>query len=386
MAKRDYYEVLGISKDATDVEIKKAYRKLAIKYHPDKNPENSEAEEKFKEAAEAYEVLRDQQKRAQYDRYGHAGMGARGGFGGGAGGGMSMDDIFSQFGDIFGDSGSPFDSFFGGGGRTRGRRVQKGTNLRVKVKMTLEEIANGTEKKLRLKKQTACDTCGGTGAKNQQSFSTCSTCQGSGQVRQVSNTFLGQMYTTSTCPTCGGEGRVITAKCETCFGEGRTMGEEVISVKIPAGVRSGVQLTVRGKGNAAPKGGIPGDLIVVIDEQEHEVLQRDGNNVIYDMRISMPDAALGTEVEVPTLDGKVKVDIPSGTQGGKVFRLKGKGIPALENGLKGDQLIYVNIWVPKNLSTEEKKTLRHLRESDNFKPQPQNGEKGFFERVKEMFS
>ncbi|MEX0968226.1 MAG: molecular chaperone DnaJ [Bacteroidia bacterium] len=389
MTKRDYYEILGISKDAGQDEIKKAYRKLAIKYHPDKNPGNAEAEESFKEAAEAYEILRDEQKRAAYDRFGHAGAGAYGGGGGFSGGGMSMDDIFSRFGDIFGGGGGdPFDSFFGGGRSGGGRRrtVYKGTNLRVKVKVTLQDVAAGVEKKLRLKKYLSCETCSGSGAKGGDSFSTCSTCQGSGQVRQVSNTFLGQMVTASTCPTCQGEGRVITSRCDVCHGEGRVHGEEVVTVKLPPGVKDGVQLSVSGRGNAAPRGGIAGDLIVVIEEIEHKYLKRDGSNVMFDLHIGFADAALGTEKEIPTIDGMVKIDIPAGTQGGKIFRLKHKGVPRLENGLKGDQLIHVNIYVPRAFTNQEKKILKELSKSENFQPKAESDEKGFFEKVKEMFS
>ncbi|MCL4638038.1 MAG: DnaJ domain-containing protein, partial [Olivibacter sp.] len=278
MAKRDYYDVLGVSKNAEQAEIKSAYRKLAIKYHPDKNPNNKEAEEKFKEAAEAYEVLSNPEKRQRYDRFGHAGNSASGGYGGG----MNMEDIFSNFGDIFG-GGNPFESFFGGGQSRGGRRAVKGTNLRIKVKLTLEEIAKGVEKKIKVNKQVVCKTCDGSGAKDRSSTSTCRTCGGTGSVRRVTNTILGQMQTTSTCPTCNGEGVEITAKCTTCHGEGLVRGEETISINIPAGVSEGMQLSMSGKGNAAPRGGVPGDLIILIEEIPHEILKRDGNNVIYDL-------------------------------------------------------------------------------------------------------
>jgi len=382
MAKRDYYDVLGVSKNAEQAEIKSAYRKLAIKYHPDKNPNNKEAEEKFKEAAEAYEVLSNPEKRQRYDRFGHAGNSASGGYGGG---GMNMEDIFSNFGDIFG-GGNPFESFFGGGGQSRsGRRVVKGTNLRIKVKLTLEEIAKGVEKKIKVNKQVVCKTCDGTGAKDRTSTSTCRTCGGTGSVRRVTNTILGQMQTTSTCPTCNGEGVEITAKCTTCHGEGLVRGEETISINIPAGVSEGMQLSMSGKGNAAPRGGIPGDLIILIEEIPHEVLKRDGINVIYDLYISFVDAALGASAEIPTIDGKAKIKIDPGTQGGKILRLKGKGIPEVNSYHKGDQLVYVNVWTPKALSQTEREQLEKLRESPNFKPQPGRNEKSFFERVKEFF-
>lgn len=381
MAKRDYYDILGVSKNAEQAEIKSAYRKLAIKYHPDKNPDNKEAEEKFKEAAEAYEVLSNAEKRQRYDRFGHAGNSGNGGFGGG---GMNMEDIFSNFGDIFG-GGNPFESFFGGGQSRGGRRIVKGTNLRIKVKLTLDEIAKGVEKKIKVNKLVVCKTCDGSGAKDKSSTSTCRTCGGSGSVRRVTNTILGQMQTTSTCPTCNGEGVEITAKCTTCHGEGLVRGEETISINIPAGVSEGMQLSMSGKGNAAPRGGVPGDLIILIEEIPHEVLKRDGVNVIYDLYISFVDAALGSNIEIPTIDGKAKIKIDPGTQGGKILRLKGKGIPEVNSYHKGDQLIYVNVWTPKALSQSEREQLENLRESPNFKPQPGKNEKSFFERVKEFF-
>ncbi|WP_257670631.1 molecular chaperone DnaJ [Parapedobacter tibetensis] len=381
MAKQDYYDVLGVSRNADQAEIKSAYRKLAIKYHPDKNPNNKEAEEKFKEAAEAYEVLSNPEKRQRYDQFGHGGN-AAGGF---SGGGMNMEDIFSQFGDIFGGGGSPFDSFFGGGGQRGGRRVAKGTNLRIKVKLTLQEIAKGAEKKIRVNKQVICSTCDGTGAKDKSSFHTCRTCGGTGAVRRVTNTILGQMQTTSTCPTCNGEGVEISAKCSECHGDGLVRGEETISINIPAGVSEGMQLSMSGKGNAAPRGGVPGDLIILIEEIPHETLKRDGTNVIFDLYVNFVDAALGTSVEIPTLDGKAKIKIEPGTQGGKILRLKGKGIPEVNSYHKGDQLVYVNVWTPKALSSEEKEMLERLRSSPNFKPQPGRNEKTFFERIKEYF-
>jgi len=382
MSKRDYYDVLGVSRSADTVEIKSAYRKLAIKYHPDKNPNDASAEEKFKEAAEAYEVLSNVEKRRRYDQFGHAGASSNGGFGGG----MNMEDIFSQFGDIFGGGGSPFDSFFGGGqSRGGGRRAARGSNLRIKVKLTLEEIAKGVEKKIKVNKQVVCDTCDGSGARDKSSFHTCKTCGGSGAVRRVTNTILGQMQTTSTCPTCNGEGVEITAKCPKCGGQGLMRGDETISINIPAGVSEGIQLSMSGKGNAAPHGGIPGDLIILIEEIPHSILKRDGINIIYDLYISFVDAALGSSVEIPTIDGKAKIKIEPGTQAGKILRLKGKGVPEVNSYHKGDQLVYVNIWTPKALSKEERDQLESLRSSANFKPQPGKAEKSFFERMKEYF-
>ncbi len=389
--KRDFYEILGVSKTASADEIKKAYRKVAMQFHPDRNPGNKEAEEKFKEAAEAYEVLSDADKKSQYDRYGHAGVSGngRGGFGGG-GHNMNMDDIFSQFGDIFGED-NPFGSFFGGGGGQRrgggGRsRGVRGSNLRVRIKMNYEEIAKGASKTIKVKKYVSCTTCSGSGAKDKSSMQTCGTCGGSGQVRRVQNTFLGQMQTVTTCPTCNGEGSTIANKCTACKGEGRVYGEENISIDIPAGVQEGMQLSVSGKGNMGERGGAPGDLIVLIEEEAHPHLHRDGLNVAYDLHISFPDAAFGIQAEVPTIDGRAKIKIPPGTQSGKVFRLKGKGFPALQSYEKGDQLIYVNIWTPQHLTSEEKIMLEKMQQSQNFHPKPEKGDKGFFERVKEMFS
>ncbi len=388
MAKQDYYEVLGVPKNADQDTIKRAYRKQAVQYHPDKNPGNKEAEEKFKEAAEAYEVLSDADKRARYDRYGHAGLEGNGGFGGA--GGMTMEDIFRQFSDIFGDSGSPFGTFFdmgdtrtrGGGTRMRG---QRGTNLRIKVTLTLEEIATGVTKKIKVKKQIPCDTCGGTGAKDSNSVGTCSTCRGAGYVRQVKNTFLGQMQTTVTCPTCGGSGTTVTANCPKCKGDGVMYGEETIDIEIPAGVEEGMQLSLRGKGNAGLQGGPPGDLLITIEEKPHEVLQRDGMNVVYELYLNFADASLGTSVEVPTLEGKVKIKVPPGTQSGKIFRLKEKGLPSVQTYGRGDQLIHVNVWTPKKVNEEERALLEKLRNMPNFQPQPAKGERGFFERMKDYF-
>ncbi len=387
MAKRDYYDVLGVAKGADAEEIKKAYRKMAIKYHPDKNEGDKAAEDKFKEAAEAYEVLSSPEKRQRYDQFGHAANAHSANGGGYGGAGMNMDDIFSQFGDIFG-GGSPFEGFFGGGrqgGSAGGRRVTRGSNLRIKVRLTLEEIANGTEKKIKVNKQIVCKTCDGTGAKDRSSVQTCKTCGGSGAVRRVTNTILGQMQTTSTCPTCNGEGSTITSKCTVCHGDGVVRGEETISINIPAGVSEGMQLSMSGKGNAAPRGGLPGDLIILIEEIPHETLKRDGNNVIYDLHINFVDAAIGTSVEVPTIDGKVKIKIDPGTQGGKILRLKSKGVPEVNSYHRGDQLVHINIWTPKILSREERELLEKLQSSPNFKPNPGKNEKSFFERMKEYF-
>ena len=371
MAKRDYYEVLGVERSASGDEIKKAYRKIAIKFHPDKNPGDSEAEEKFKEAAEAYEVLSDAEKKARYDRFGHQGMGGSAGFGGG--GGMSMDDIFSQFGDIFGGGGSPFDSFFGGGGR--GARTRKGSNLRIKLKLTLQEIAEGVEKKIKVNRLIVDANT---------TFKTCPTCNGAGQVKKVMNTMLGQMMSTSTCGTCGGSGQIVDSRAAGVDSSGLTRKEEVISIKIPAGVSEGMQLSMSGKGNEVA-GGIPGDLLIVVEEIEDDILERDGNNVMYDLHLSFIDAALGTSVEVPTIDGKVKIKIDPGTQSGKILRLRGKGIKDIEGYSKGDQLIHVNIWTPKQLTKEERQALESLRDSDNFKPDPGKGDKSFFEKIREFF-
>jgi molecular chaperone DnaJ len=385
MSKRDYYEILGVSKGASQDEIKKAYRKVAMQFHPDRNPGDKAAEEKFKEAAEAYEVLSDADKRGQYDRFGHAGVQ---GNGRGYGGSGNMEDIFSQFGDIFGDD--IFGSFFGGGGggRRGGQRMRgvRGSNLRIKIKLTYEEIAKGVTKQVKVKKHVPCNTCHGSGAKDKSSVQTCGTCGGSGQVRRVSNTFLGQMQTVTTCPQCNGEGSTITAKCGTCKGEGRVYGEETVTLDIPAGVQEGMQLSLGGRGNAGERGGAPGDLIVLIEEEQHKDLHRDGLNVAYELHISFPDACFGTSVEVPTIDGKARIKIPAGTQSGKIFRLKGKGFPGVNSYEKGDQLIYVNVWTPQNLTAEEKTQLEKMNDSPNFKPQPEKSDKSFFDKVREMFS
>lgn len=384
--KRDYYEILGVSKSSSAEEIKKAYRKVAMQHHPDRNPGDKAAEDKFKEAAEAYEILNDPDKKAQYDRFGHnAFAGGRGGAGGF--GGMNMDDIFSQFGDMFGGD-DAFGSFFGGGRSSRGggQRGTRGSNLRVKIRLNYEEIAKGVTKTIKVKKHVKCTTCSGSGAKDKNSVQTCGTCNGSGQVRRVQNTFLGQMQTVTTCPTCNGEGTTITAKCTACKGEGRVYGEETVTVDIPAGVQEGMQLSVGGKGNAGERGGSAGDLIVLIEEEAHPHLTRDGLNVGYDLHISFPDAVFGTQVEVPTIDGRAKIKVPAGTQSGKIFRLKGKGFPHVNSYEKGDQLIQVNVWTPQHLSHEEKEMLEKMNASKNFTPDPEKNEKSFFDKVREMFS
>jgi len=380
MSKKDFYEILGVSKSASDDEIKKAYRKLAIKYHPDKNPDDKAAEEKFKEAAEAYEILSNTEKRQRYNQYGHAGVGGASGNGGGHyGGGMNMDDIFSQFGDIFGGGG------FGGGRQSSGgRRVTRGSNLRIKVKLNLEEIAKGVEKKLKVNKFESCTTCKGSGAKNGQ-FDTCKLCNGSGVQVRTQQTFLGAMQTQTTCSGCNGEGKTVKDKCNTCHGDGIVRAEDVISINIPAGVAEGMQLSVNGKGNAAPRGGINGDLLVLIEEEEHLELKRDGSNLFYDSYVNFADAALGTSIEIPTVDAKVKIKIEPGTQSGKVLRLKGKGLPDVNSYGTGDLLVNINVWTPQSLTAEEKKSLEVLRTSKNFAPNPNRKEKGFFDRMKEYF-
>jgi len=381
MSKRDYYEVLGVDKGASEAEIKKAYRKMAIKFHPDKNPDDKSAEDKFKEAAEAYEVLSNAEKKQRYDQFGHQGVGGAGGFGGGGfgGGGMNMDDIFSQFGDIFGGGGGGGGGFggFGGGGGGRGRRVRRGSNLRVRVKMSLEDIAKGVEKKIKVTKLVNAE---GVTTK------TCSQCNGSGQVTRIANTILGQMQTSSPCNVCGGDGKMIDQKPDGANADGLIKKEEVITIDIPAGVEDGMQLSVTGKGNAGPKDGVAGDLIVLIEEQSHDTIKRDGTNLLYDLYLNFVDAAMGASMEIPTIDGKVKIKIEPGTQSGKVLRLKGKGIPNIQGYGKGDFLIYVNVWTPQKLSKDEKEALEKLKGSENFKPNPTSKDKGFFDRMKDYFN
>ena len=386
--KRDYYEILGVDKGVSDAELKKAYRKLAMKYHPDRNKGDAEAEKKFKEAAEAYEVLRDPQKRAQYDQFGHAGMNGGGGFGGG-GVEFDMEDIFSRFGDIFGGGFFGEDMFGGGRGRSRGRRREPGTpgsDMKIRMPLTLEEIAFGTEKKLKVKKQIVCDTCSGTGAATNSDFETCGTCNGMGEVRQVTRTMLGQMVNVQPCPTCQGEGRIIKNKCKACHGEGRVKGEETIKVNIPSGVSTGNYITLRGQGNAGRRGGRAGDLIVLIEEKEHEHFIREGNNIYYDLTLSIPDAILGTEVQVPTLKGKAKLRIEPGTQPAKLLRMRGKGIHGLNNSGEGDQYVRVNVYIPHSLTDNEKKAIESLKGNSNFDASNQtNEEKGFFSKMKDAF-
>ncbi|WP_026474677.1 molecular chaperone DnaJ [Alkaliflexus imshenetskii] len=382
MSKRDYYEILEVSKNASAEEIKKAYRKKAIQFHPDKNQGNKDAEEKFKEAAEAYEVLSNDEKRRRYDQFGHAGVGGASGSGG-FGGGMSMEDIFSHFGDIFGGSFGGFGGF-GGFGSSRGQRVNKGSNLRVKVTLTLQEIANGVEKKIKVKKYVSCHHCNGTGADKGSSFSDCHTCRGTGQVTRISNTILGQMQTTSSCPTCSGEGRIITKKCAECNGEGLLRQDEVVTINIPAGVEEGMQLSVSGRGNAARRGGINGDLLVLIQEEKHPELIRDGSDLIYNLTLSIPDAILGAPVEIPTVEGKVKVKIEAGTQPGKILRLKGKGLPEVNGYHRGDLLVRINVYIPKDLTKEEIRSVEKLKDSASFVPK-EGEEMNFFSRMKNMF-
>jgi len=375
MAKQDYYEILGVSKSATAAEIKKAYRKMAIKYHPDKNPDDKTAEENFKKAAEAYEVLSDENKRARYDQYGHAAFeGGQGGFGGG---GMNMDDIFSQFGDIFGGAfGGGFGGFGGGGSRQQGR--VKGSNLRIRVKLTLEEIAKGVEKKVKVRRKVQADGV---------SYKTCSACNGSGQQMRVTNTILGRMQTATTCGTCQGAGEVIANKPNGSDIQGLVVKEETVSIQIPAGVTEGVQLKVGGKGNEAPgKNSISGDLLVLIEEIQHETLKREGVNVHYDLYINLSEAVLGTSKEIQTVTGKVKIKIDPGTQSGKILRLKGKGLPSIERYGSGDFLIHINVWTPQELTKEQRQFFEKMQEDENFIPSPKKSDKSFFEKVKDMFS
>ena len=383
MAKKDFYAILGVTKTTPVDEIKKAYRKMAIKYHPDKNPDNPEAEEKFKEAAEAYEVLSNPEKKQRYDQYGHAGLGGNGGGGQGSGG-MNMEDIFSNFGDVFGDD-SPFGSFFGNRGGGGGKARRKGSNLRIKLKLDLSEIANGAEKKIKVKRHIACDSCNGNGSKNGTSVKTCTTCQGSGQTRKIVETMLGRMVSSGTCATCNGNGSIVSEKCTVCNGAGTQEKEEIITIKVPAGVADGMQLSMSGKGNFPQGGGIAGDLIILIEEEENDLLKREGNNVVYDLYISFTDAVFGASIEVPTIDGKVKIKIDPGTQSGKVLRLKGKGIQDVNGYEKGDQLIHVNVWTPQSLSKEEKETLQKFHNAENFKPNPGKNDKSFFEKMREFF-
>ena len=383
MEKRDYYEVLEVPKNATSDEIKKAYRKMAIKYHPDKNPDDKDAEEKFKEAAEAYEVLSNPDKRSRYDQFGHAGLNGQQGFSG-------MDDIFSHFGDIFSDlfggggGGFSFSSGFGGGGRQAQRHVNRGSNLRLRVKLNLSEINEGVKKKVKVNKFIPCQHCGGSGAKD-NSFETCPTCNGRGQTVKIQNSIFGQMQTVTTCPNCGGEGKIIKNKCPECQGNGIVKSEEIIELNIPAGVADGMQLSVRGKGNAGARNGIAGDLIILIEEEKDKNLERDGNDLIYNLFISFPQAALGATVEVPIIDGTMEVKIPAGTQSGEIIKLRNKGLPELNGYGRGDLLVNVNVWTPQHLNKEEEKIMKSLLESENMNPSSDN-DKNPFKRFKKFFS
>jgi molecular chaperone DnaJ len=381
--KRDYYEILGVDKNASTDEIKKAYRKKAMEFHPDRNPGNHEAEEKFKEAAEAYDVLSSPDKKSKYDQFGHAGMsGSNMGGGGGYAADFDLNSIFERFGDLFGGGFSGF----GGGGGTQRQRVKKGSNLRVTVKLTLDEIAKSTEKKLKIKKMVPCSDCHGQGTHNKSDVQTCPKCKGSGQVMHQQRSMFGIIQQAVVCDHCHGEGTIIKNPCSTCNGTGVVKGEEIVTINIPAGVQDGMQLSMREKGNAAPRGGINGDLIVVIEEIEHEIFERDGNNLYLNYFISFPQAALGGNVDIPTLDGHGRVKIVSGTQGGQILRLQGKGLPELHSNRKGDLIVNINVWTPKNLSKEEKAIIEKFEHSDNFTPKPSKNEKNFFNRVKQFFN
>ena len=381
MAKRDYYEVLGVDRNASANDIKKAYRKLAIQYHPDKNPGDKEAEEKFKEAAEAYSVLSDADKKARYDQFGFEGVSGAGA-GGFSGAGMDMNDIFSMFGDIFGGRGG-FSGFGGFGGGSSAPQKHRGNDLRVKAKLTLQEIANGTTKKFKLKKYVACTHCNGSGAEG-NSYETCPECKGTGRIIRTQQSFFGMMRSEVACPHCGGEGKIIKNKCSHCHGEGIVLGEEVVEIQIPAGVVEGMQLSMRGKGNAGKRNGINGDLLIVIEEEKHPELIRDENDLIYSLLLDIPTATLGGFAEIPTIDGKAKVTIDPGTQPGKVLRLRGKGLPTLNGYGKGDIVVNISVYIPESLSKDEKKAMEHFKESDNFRPTESIKEQ-IFRRFKNFF-
>lgn len=383
--KKDYYEVLGVDRSASADDIKKAYRKLAIKYHPDKNPGNKEAEEKFKEAAEAYSVLSDAEKKARYDQFGHAGVeGAGPDFSGGFG---NLNDILNDlFGGAFGGGFGGFSGFGGFGGGTRQQRVSRGRDIRVRVKLTLEEIANGVEKEISIEKSVPCTECSGKGAKNSSDIKTCPACNGTGEVQRVTNSFLGQTITRSTCRQCNGEGKIISNPCRNCSGSGLVRKRETIKVRIPAGVEAGMQLTLQGQGHAAKNNGINGDLLVVIEEQEHPNLKREGNNLYYTKIISVPDAILGSETEIPCLDGNYRIKVEPGTQSGKVVRLRGRGLPSVNGyGGIGDMYVKFAVWIPKKLDKEDKALIESLRGKESFKPDPSKDDKGFFEKLKGLF-
>lgn len=382
MAKRDYYEVLGVDKNASADEIKKAYKKMAIKYHPDRNPDDKEAEAKFKEAAEAYDVLRDENKRARYDQFGPEGVNGAGGFGGGFSSEMNMDDIFSMFGDIFGGH-----SGFGGFGRGGGARTSRGSDLRVRVKLTLEEVANGCTKKFKVKKNVTCPHCNGTGSEDGQT-ETCPTCKGSGVTYRTVNSFFGQMQTQSVCPTCNGEGKIIKTKCKQCHGDGVISGEEIVEANIPKGVGEGMILTLQGKGNAAKRNGVPGDLQIMIQEEPHPELIRDGSDLVYNLLLSVPQATLGATIDIPTISGKAKIDIPAGTQPGKVLRLRGKGLPTINSyGTTtgtGDIIVNVSVYIPETLDKSEKKFMEEALKSDSFQPNAKVKE-SIFQKFRKLF-
>ena len=385
---RDYYEILGVERNASDADIKRAYRKLALKYHPDRNPDDKEAETKFKEAAEAYEVLSTPEKRQRYDRFGHSGVR---GNGAGSAGFQDINDIFSAFSDIFGNSGSIFDEVFGGGGRPRTRRSRgrPGGDLRIKLPLTLAEISEGTEKKIKVRKFVKCEPCTGSGAEaGKEGYSSCPTCQGSGEVRQVTRSVFGQFVNVQTCPTCQGEGRIINDRCKSCNGDGRKKGEETITITVPPGVLEGNYLTLRGAGNAGIRGGNTGDLRVEIEEVSNEFFTREGLDIYYDMYISFPEAALGTEVEVPTLKGRARLDIDPGMQSGKILRMRGHGLPELNGNRRGDQMVRINVWTPRSLTEEERDFFDKYKESPSFIPQPEkdDGKKSFFSKVKDVFT
>ena len=386
MAKRDYYEVLGVDKSASADDIKKAYRKMAIKYHPDKNPGNKEAEEKFKEAAEAYSVLSDADKKARYDQFGHSGVeGAGPDFSGGFG---NLNDILNDlFGGAFGGGFGGFGGFGGGfGGGQRQQKVYRGRDIRVRVKLTLEEIAKGVEKEISIEKNVPCSDCNGKGARNSSDIKTCPACKGTGQVQRVVNSFLGQTVTYSTCQQCAGEGKIISNPCQTCNGTGLVRKRETIKVKIPAGVEAGMQLTLQGEGHAAKNNGINGDLLVVIEEYEHPDLKREGNNLYYTKVVSVVDAMLGAEVNIPCLDGDYKIKVEPGTQSGEVVRLRGRGLPSVNGyGGTGDLYVKIAVWIPKKLNKEEKTIIESLREKESFKPNPSKEDKSFFDRLKDLF-
>lgn len=378
--KRDYYEVLGVEKNASADEIKKAYRKKAIQYHPDKNPGDKAAEEKFKEAAEAYEVLSDPQKRQRYDQFGHAGMGGAGGF---SGGGMSMEDIFSHFGDIFGGAGFDLGDLFGGGGRGRGPRMRRGSDMRVKVRLTLEEIATGCEKKIKVRKQVQCKNCNGTGSEDGRT-ETCPTCKGTGRTVRQQRGIFGMMQVQAECETCHGEGSIIKNKCSRCNGEGVVRDEEIITINIPAGVAAGMQLTMQGKGNAAPRGGVAGDLLVLIEEEQHKNFIRQDSDLIYNLLLDMPTAILGGQIQIPTLSGEARITITPGTQPGKVLRMRGKGLPQIDQYGRtygtGDLLINVGVYIPEKLSKDERKLIEQLQDSPNIVPGSAD-KKNFFQNL-----